>query len=187
MAASMLPDERYTIDSTAKIWMAISASFSFIMPKSPICFPKALRSFAYFEAVVSTFFEPPTQEAPGVQNIEGHDVPAADFMQHVFFRHLAVFQENRSRRASVDAHLVLFVAGLESGKSALDDEGREFFSVDLRKHNVNIGEAAVSDPHLLPIEDVVRAFFIQFRARQRILRVGPRLRFGKAVGANPFA
>src|SRR5256884_4250401 len=31
----------------------------------------------------------------------------------------------------------------------------------------------------LPIEDVVRAFFIQFRARQRILSVGPGLRFGE--------
>src|SRR5258706_446354 len=30
IAASMFPAERYTIDSTAKIWMAISASFSFM-------------------------------------------------------------------------------------------------------------------------------------------------------------
>src|SRR5437667_24741 len=66
IAASMFPAERYTIDSTAKIWMAISASFSFINPKSPICFPNALRSFAYFEEAISTCFEPPTQEAPSV-------------------------------------------------------------------------------------------------------------------------
>jgi len=30
----------------------------------------------------------------------------------------------------VDAHLVLFVAGLETGESALDDEGRELFAVN---------------------------------------------------------
>src|SRR5260370_35182065 len=67
MAASMLPAERYTIDSTANICIAISASFSFIRPKSPICFPKALRSLAYFEEVMSTCSEPPTQEAPSVK------------------------------------------------------------------------------------------------------------------------
>ena len=62
----MFPAERYTIDSTAKIWMAISASFSFIMPKSPICLLKAFRSFEYFDAVIRTCFEPPTHEAPSV-------------------------------------------------------------------------------------------------------------------------
>ena len=62
----MFPAERYTIDSTARIWMAISASFSFIIPKSPICLPNAFRSFAYFDAVVSTFFAPPTHDAPSV-------------------------------------------------------------------------------------------------------------------------
>src|SRR2546429_3571460 len=67
MAPSIFPAERYTIDSTARIWMAIFASFSFIIPKSPICLPNALRSLVYFDAVASTCFAPPTHEAPSVK------------------------------------------------------------------------------------------------------------------------
>jgi len=78
-----------------------------------------------------------------IQDVEGHDVPAADFVQQVFFRQLAIFQENRRCRAAVDAHFVLFVAGLESGEGALDDEGGEFLAVNLRENDVNIGEAAL--------------------------------------------
>src|SRR4030081_880114 len=118
--------------------MAISASFSRIIPKWPICFPNALRSFAYFDEVVRTFFAPPTHDAPsvnrpGVQNIERHNVPSPDFIKHVFFRHLAVLQEDRRRRAAVNPHLVLFIARLESRKRSLHDERREFFAVDLRE------------------------------------------------------
>src|SRR5215475_11853551 len=68
--AWMLPALRYTMDSTAKMRIAISASFSFISPKSPICLPKALRSRVYFEAVASTCLAPPTQLAPRVKRPE---------------------------------------------------------------------------------------------------------------------
>jgi len=86
----------------------------------------------------------------------------------------------------VNAHLVLFVPGLEAGKTPLHDERREFLAVNLRKHNVNVGKSAVGNPHLLSVQNVVGSFGVQFRARQRILRVRSCLRFGKAVRANPL-
>ena len=58
------------------------------------------------------------RETPGIQHVEGDDVPAADFVQHVFLRHHAVFQEHRSRRTAVNAHLVFFIAGLAAGETA---------------------------------------------------------------------
>src|SRR5712671_2860003 len=118
--------------------MAISASFSFIRPKSPICFPNALRSLAYFEEVISTCFEPPTQEAPSVKR------PAFKMLKATMW----------PRPISCSR-----------------------FSLGTLQFSRKIGA----------VEDVVRAFFIQLRAGQRILRVGAGLRFGKAVGADPFA
>ena len=76
----------------------------------------------------------------------------------------------------MDAHLVFFISGLESWKGAFDDEGGEFFTVYLRKHKVNVGEAAIGDPHLLSVEDIVRSLGVEFRPCQRVLRVRPRLR-----------
>ena len=108
-------------------------------------------------------------------------------MQHVFLRHFAVFEENRRGRAAVDAHLVLFVARLEPGEGAFHDERRELLAVDLREHDVHVGEPAVGDPHFLPVQDVMRAFLVQFRARQRILGIGTGLRLGEAICADPFA
>jgi hypothetical protein len=96
-------------------------------------------------------------------------MPAADLMQHVFLGHFAILEEDRRRRAAVNAHFVLFVAWLESRKGSLHDEGGELFSVNLREDDVNIRESAVGDPHLLAIQNVVCAFRIQFRASQRIL------------------
>ena len=82
---------------------------------------------------------------------------------------------------------MFFIAWLEAWERALHDERSKLFAIDLRKHNVNIGEAAVGDPHLLSVENVMRSFRIQFRAGQRVLRVRPRLGLGKAVRADPLA
>ena len=114
-------------------------------------------------------------------------MPAPDFVQHVFLWHLAVFQENRRRRTTVNPHLVLFVTGLESRKRPLHDERRELLAVDLREHDVHVRETAVGDPHLLPIQDEVRALLVEFRARQRILRVRTGLRLREAIRPDPLA
>ena len=49
-------------------------------------------------------------EAADVQNVEGHDVAAADFMQQIFLGHLAILEKDRRRGAAVQAHLFFFGA-----------------------------------------------------------------------------
>src|SRR5438876_377563 len=177
MAASMFPAERYTIDSTAKIWMAISASFSFIKPKSPIRFPNALRSFAYFEELTSTCFDPPTQEAPSVKRPAFKILNATMWPRPISWSRFSLGTLQFSRKIGVVELpwmpiLCSSLPGLKPGKVRSTIKA-EFFAVNFREHNVNIGEAAVGDPHFLAVEDVVRAFFVQFRAGQRILSVRP--------------
>ncbi len=45
--------------------------------------------------------------------------------------------------------------GLTPGEIALDEERGELFAIDLGEDCVEIGEAAVGDPHLLAVKDVV--------------------------------
>jgi len=97
-------------------------------------------------------------EAPEVEDVEGDDVAAADLAQNVLHRDLDVVEEDGRGRASVDAHLALFGAGLDAVEGALDEEGGELLPVDLGEDGVDVGPAAVRDPHLLAVEDVV--FFI---------------------------
>src|SRR5579863_8481314 len=86
-------------------------------------------------------------ESPGIEDVERHDVPAADFVKDVLFGNAAIFEEDWRGRAAVDAHLVLFVSGLETGESALHDECSKFFSVDFCEHDVNIRKATIGNPH----------------------------------------
>src|SRR6266700_2458210 len=187
IAASMFPAERYTMDSTAKIWMTISASFSFITPKSPICFPNALRSFAYFEEVISTCFEPPTQEAPSVKRPAFRMLNATICPRPISCSRFSFGTLQFSRKIGVVELpwmpiLCSSLPGLNPGKvrSTMN-------AVNFCKHDVDIREAAVGDPHFLAVQDVVRALFVQFGARQRVLRIRACLRLGKAVRADPLA
>jgi hypothetical protein len=96
------------------------------------------------------------------------------------------FEPPIAEAPSVNAHLVFFVAGLAAGKCALDDERGELLAIDFREDHVEIGKAAVRDPHFLTVENVVRAFFVQFGASERILRVRSCLWFRKAIRADQF-
>ena len=89
------------MDSTAKIRMAISASFSFIKPNSPIGFAEGFAFFGIFCRGRENVFRAADarsaqREAAGVQNVERDDVAAADFVQEIFFRHFAIFHEDRA-------------------------------------------------------------------------------------------
>ena len=56
----------------------------------------------------------------------------------------------------LNAHLLFFRSPeLDAGEGALDEEGGEFLAADLGKDGKEIGFAAVSDPHLLPVQDVM--------------------------------
>ena len=81
--------------------------------------------------------------------------PRPIFAQHVFHRHRHVVEVDGGGGAALDAHLLFFGAGADAGKAALDQKRRELLAVDFREDGEEIGRAAVGDPHLLAVEDVV--------------------------------
>ena len=123
-------------------------------------------------------------EAPGVEDIEGDDVAAAHFMQQVFRRDLGVVEKNRHGGGTLDAHLLFFRAGREAGGVALDDEAGKLFPAHLGEHDEEVGEAAVGDPHLLPVQAVVLAVRSQVSAGLGGQGVGAGLGFAQAVGGQ---
>src|SRR5690349_13749756 len=76
-----------------------------------------------------------------IQNVERHDVSAADFVQQVFFRHLAILEEDRNGGTAAQAHFLFFGPHGKSGKPALDDKRRKFLAVDFGKNGVYVGES----------------------------------------------
>ncbi len=99
--------------------MAISASFSLHQAEIADGLAEGFALFRIFRGGCQHMFRSADRgrterESSGIQNVESHDVTAADFVEQVFFRYFAVLQKNGSSRTAVNAHLVLFVAGLES-------------------------------------------------------------------------
>jgi hypothetical protein len=87
-------------------------------------------------------------------------------------------------RAAFDAHLPFFGTGLDAWIFALDQKGRELLAADFREDGVQISSAAVGDPHLLAIEDVVFAVRTQIGAGLGGQGVGAGLRFAEAIGRD---
>ena len=114
-------------------------------------------------------------------------VPLADLAQQVLHRHLAIGQDQRAGGRSADAELVLLRAHREAGRVALDEERGELLAVDLGEDREHVGEAAVGDPHLFAVQDVVLAVGRKHRARAAVHGVGSRRRFRERIGADPFA
>ena len=104
-------------------------------------------------------------EAADVQDVEGDVVALADFAEQVLDGNLAVGQDERAGGGAADAELVLFGADGEAGSVALDEEGGELSRrPTFGEDGEQVGEAAVGDPHLLAVEDVVLA--VGARARR---------------------
>ena len=109
--------------------VAMLASFSRTRPKSAMTLPNALRCLAYAIAFSSdsaraAHAHRAQLEAANVEDVEGDDVPLADFAEHVLDRHLAVVEDQRAGGRSADAHLVLFRADGEAGESLSRPETR---------------------------------------------------------------
>jgi hypothetical protein len=103
-------------------------------------------------------------EAADVQRVESDLVSLADFAEQILDRRSHIGKDQRRGARTLDTHLVLFSAGRQA-RLSLDDEGAELVAVDLRKHDEDVGEAAVGDPHLLAVENVLRAVVAQTRGR----------------------
>src|SRR5215471_18083413 len=86
----------------------------------------------------------------------------------------------------MEAHLVLFVSARHAGKRPLDDERTEMFPVDLGEDDVEVGEAAIGDPHLLAVQDEAAVG----RARRSSTgseRVRARSRLAQTIRADQLA
>ena len=105
-------------------------------------------------------------------------MPASDLAEHVFDRHVDIVQVQRRRRTAVQAHLVLFGSRLYAIERTLDQERRELFSIDFRKHRIQVSPAPVRDPHLLAIEHIVLSIRGEFCTGERVLRVAACLWLG---------
>src|SRR2546423_9460822 len=80
----------------------------------------------------------------------------AYFAEQILYWRLRI-RKNQGRGAgTLNAHLVLFGTGRDAFLF-FDNERTEFIAINLRKHDEDVGKAAISDKHLLAIEDVVRA------------------------------
>ena len=103
-------------------------------------------------------------EAADVQNVEGDLVSLSDFAQQVFNRRFGISQNQRRGARPFDSHLVFFRAAL-TALLPFDDERGELVAVDFREHHEDVGETPVGDEHLLAVESVMRAVFVQLRRR----------------------
>ena len=101
-------------------------------------------------------------------------------------RHRHVVQHQDRRGGSVEPELPFVGAALHA-HAAFDDEGGELLAVDLGEDREEVGEAAVGDPGLLAVEEVVRAVRRQPRGGPCRQRIRARLRLGERVGADQLA
>src|SRR5207302_480344 len=73
----------------------------------------------------------------------------------------------RGGRAAPQPELVLLAPGGEPARAPLDDEGGELVPVYLEEHHVDVSEAAVGDPHLSAVDQVMRSVFREASHRLR--------------------
>ncbi len=121
-------------------------------------------------------------QAAEIQDVERNDVSAADLAEHVLDGDRHVIEEQRRREPSFfDSHLLLFGAALHA-EGALHQEGGELLVAHLGEDREQIGCSAIGDPHLLAVEDVVRAIRRKVGAGARGQGVGAGMWLGKGVG-----
>src|SRR5215510_5655448 len=126
-------------------------------------------------------------EAAEVENVERDQVALADLAQEPVFRDFAVLQQQRRSRGAALAQLMLLSAGSDAGVVVFDDEAGEFFAVDFGEDDVDVGEGAVGNPHLLAVQNPMRPFRIESRVGLGSERVGARSGFAQAIGRDPFS
>src|SRR5687768_11885523 len=85
-------------------------------------------------------------EPPDVQHVESNLVSFTNFAEQVLDRSAHVGKHESRRARTLDTHLVLFSARSKTWL-ALDDKCAELVAIDFRKHDEDVCETAVRDPH----------------------------------------
>ena len=136
------------------------------------------------------------RHAPNVERLHEDDEAQTHLPQDVLGRHAEIVEGNRRRGRTMQAHLVLELAGRETlGRVAVlverfDHEGRRAAARAQRRigHGQDAhraGQRAVGDPHLRAVEDVRIAFFRRAQLDRRRIRSG--LRLGQRKRRDLFA
>src|SRR5690606_11705026 len=124
-----------------------------------------------------------------IQPAHEHLDAAVHFAQHVFFRDLAVLEDQLTRVAAAHAQLVELLRHGKALEPLLDDEGRDAALVGLRVglgiDHQGVGIRAVGDPHLAAVEEVAVALL--FGAQLHADDIGACTGFAHGQGANVFA
>ena len=130
-------------------------------------FPRAPRQAQHLRADAN---------APFVQRLDGNLVALAHFAQHVFLRHLAVFQDQFACARCPNAQLVFLLAHRETGKVFFDHECRDALvsrrRIDVREEDEHAGFLGVGDPQLAAVQDVVIALQFGPRLQRKRVRAG---------------
>ena len=118
-----------------------------------------------------------------VEHVERDLVALAHLTEQVLCRHTCVLQNHGCRGRPVQSHLVFFLAVRHTGEVLLHDKCREVFAVNLGKHDVDVGETTVGDPHLFAVEHP-RAVGLFCGPRTSTERIRPGAGLAQAVGAD---
>src|SRR5579862_7056132 len=159
----------------------IVPNFSLIMPKSAMACPKARRSLAHWRVGARRIFQP-----SHVENIEGNLMPLADFSQNVLHGHSRIVEVQRSGGGPPNTHLVFFRPWGDSREIALHNKRRKLFTVDPGKHDVDVRDAAVGNPHLGAVQSVMLSIRIQCSPGFAMQRVRSGSGLAQTIGPHPF-
>ena len=94
----------------------------------------------------------PQLESADVENVERDGHATAGLTEEVLLGHPHVVQIDGDGRRALDAELVLLGSGAQTLGAALDQKGGDTSAFEVGKDHVEVGPAAVGDPHLAAVE-----------------------------------
>src|SRR5262249_31401914 len=111
---------------------------------------------------------------------------AALFAEQVLLRYAHVLEDDVVGQRRALAHLGFLLADLHAGRVHVDDERGDALVAQLRvqrrERRAEAGDAAVGDPALLPVQDVLVALLLDARAHAG--HVAARVRLAARVAAE---
>src|SRR5215469_2152762 len=116
-----------------------------------------------------------------IEDVERDYVTASDFPEYVFNRNPHIVKINGGGRCSFDAHLLFFRAAAHPWEATLHQKRCELLATHFGEDRVEIGRAAIGNPHFLAVEDVVLSIFTEVGASARRQSVGTCKRLGERV------
>src|SRR5690606_5143979 len=85
--------------------------------------------------------------------------------EHILHRHGAIIEKYLPCRRSLDAQLMFFrIHGNATEIPLHNKRGKVLVVIDFGKYDEYIGKAAIGDPHLLPVDEIMGPFRVELRA-----------------------